>query len=430
MNRPRWDAAERALLAPHPRLGVPVPDYTGRSLPNVSATIARHAGLPREASSSLAPGLRTDLDPLREAVGTGPTVLFLLDAFGWSAFRQWVEHANTPFAERWGNLAEPITTTFPSTTTAALFSLSTGTPPGRHGLVGFHLWLPRWGLVADMIKMAPVSVPGRDLIGGSQGPPSGVTDVPTLFRSGVNAVAVSRDRFEGSGFTRLLYDGAEYCPYATASDLALRLEEILTRPQPPRVVSAYWDELDTVEHLRGPRPALFEFEMDRIAGLITHVARRLPKDLRQQATLLVTGDHGQVPTDRRRQVSLEQHAEVLRELARPPGGERRALYLSARPGRLDALRQGLAGVVPEGTRVLEAPEAVDAGLFGPLPHHPELLDRIGDLIVLPPVPTGLTYHAPGAGIPGHSLAGGHGGLDPAELLVPLVAGRWSDFLER
>jgi hypothetical protein len=70
-------------------------------------------------------------------------------------------------------------------------------------------------------------------------------------------------------------------------------------------------------------------------------------------------------------------------------------------------------------------EALDAGLFGPPPFHPEVEERLGDLLVLVPSPAGLTYLPPGASA-GRHLEGAHGGLEPDELAVPLVTGRLRD----
>ena len=72
--------------------------------------------------------------------------------------------------------------------------------------------------------------------------------------------------------------------------------------------------------------------------------------------------------------------------------------------------------------VLEMAEAVDSGLFGPPPYHPELLLRTGEILVVPPQPAGMTYSAPGNPVPRRIFGGAHSGLEREELWVPLVAG--------
>jgi len=108
-------------------------------------------------------------------------------------------------------------------------------------------------------------------------------------------------------------------------------------------------------------------------------------------------------------------------MARPLAGDRRSGYFSAKSGRLDALRAALEHHLPRGSRIVEVPEAIRAGLFGPPPHPPELAHRLGELLVFVPPPAGLTMVAPGRRESSLVLLGAHGGLAPEELVVPLVA---------
>ena len=122
--------------------------------------------------------------------------------------------------------------------------------------------------------------------------------VPSLFRRGVPAVAVSRDPFEGTGFTRVIYDGATFVGYFTGGDLAHSLVDVLSRPVPPPLIFAYWDDLDLAQHLRGPRPRLIDLELERVDALLASVVRRIAPSLARQTTVWITGDHGQVPMER------------------------------------------------------------------------------------------------------------------------------------
>lgn len=422
------DREVRELLRPLPELRLPSPAYRGQCIANIPATLwAASRGSPPPPEWGLLPGLVPSLDPFAGRAAAGPAVVFLVDGLGWYPFEQWARQ-DGPRRATWGARARPVTTVFPTTTTAALTSISTGVAPGTHGLVGYRQYLPRFGVVADVLRMSPVGVVGSDLLVHPGFRPSFVSGVPSVFRRGLRSVAVSRDRFEHTGFTRVLYDGAEFVPYATAADLAHRLVRVLGRRRPPPVVYTYWDELDTIQHLRGPgTPSLFELELDHVAGLVEYVARHLPGRRAQETTLLVTGDHGQVPSGRGSQVRIDRLPTVTREMAHPLGGDRRAGFFAAKPGRLPALTRALRRALPEGSRLLSTREVVGAGLLGPGPFHPELDSRLGELLVLVPAPWGMRDFLPGAPAPARHLFGAHGGLAPSELLVPLVAGALADF---
>ena len=137
--------------------------------------------------------------------------------------------------------------------------------------------------------------------------------------------------------------------------------------------------------------------------------------------MIVTGDHGQVPAEPAREVAIDGFPEIVAHLARPPTGDRRAAFLTARPGHVEELTSSLGRVLPAGHQIVSLPRALAAGLFGPPPYHPEISERLGDLLVLVPSPAGLTYRLPGARPRERFLRGAHGGLDPAELTIPLVS---------
>jgi Type I phosphodiesterase / nucleotide pyrophosphatase len=421
------DAEVRTLTTPVTRQGLPRPAYDGRSVANLLPTIARALGYSFSAGPALAPPLASDLDPFEGRRPEGTVVVLQVDGCGWYPFAGWSRPATDPLIAAWGKMARPITSVFPTTTVSALTSLSSGVPPGRHGLLGPLQYLPRFNLTADILRMSRSDRPGLEELVGPGWSPSDVSGVPSVFRRGVQGVALTRRRFDHTGFNRVLYDGAEFVGYSTASDLAHLLGELLRRSHPPPLVMVYWDELDTVHHLRGPSTELFEFEANRIAHLVAHVAERADVERQRSTHLFVTADHGQVPVDPARQIRVDLIPEIADEMARPLAGDRRAGYLTARWGRLEALTSALRRNLPPETRILPMADAVAAGLYGPPPYHPELVERLGDLLVLVPIPYGLLTPRLRVESRTPEFLGSHSGLEPEELLVPLVSGPLSAF---
>jgi len=417
-------------MLPDPRIAVPIPAYRGRSLGNLSSSLWAALSSGREGDSPPLPPLEGAVDPFRGGRSTGPVVVLLLDGLGWTALLESADRSPGGVAARWAPHARPLTSVFPTTTTVALTSLSTGAAPGQHGVLGHRLYLPRFGTVVEILRMSPVGVAAPETLIGPDWSPSAVSGVPSIFRRGVSGVALSRERFEGTGFTRLIYDGATFADYSTGSDLALSLAEILSRDDPPPLVLAYRDDLDVVQHLRGTRPELVDLELERADALLSFVARHLKPGIAAKTQVIVTGDHGQVPLAADRQLAVDREPTLLSHLSRPPSGDRRAAYFAARPGHLVALRETLEARLPQGGHLLDMPAAVEAGLFGPPPFHPELSERIGDLLLLLPSPGGVSYSVPGARSRPHRMIATHGGLEPAELLVPLVAGTLTELAPR
>ena len=131
----RGDPGVPELLAPSPTLGIPIPAYSGRSLPNVVASVVRAVGGPEGGDPPLAPPLTPDRDPFAGRRAEGPVLVLLADGLGWTSFDRWRHGGGRPWAARWGRRARPITTVFPTTTVPAVPRRKTvGAPETSDGL--------------------------------------------------------------------------------------------------------------------------------------------------------------------------------------------------------------------------------------------------------------------------------------------------------
>ena len=64
-----------------------------------------------------------------------------------------------------------------------------------------------------------------------------------------------------------------------------------------------------------------------------------------------------------------------------PTGENRLAYLHIKPGQVENIKEYIQKTWPEQFELIDPQQAVKAGLFGPGEPHPEIYNRIGDLIV-------------------------------------------------
>jgi hypothetical protein len=402
----------------------PVPAYHGASLPNLAVSAYLHAG--GEPFPGMLPPLDSRYGP--RGLPDGSTqVVFLVDSFGWKMFLDLLEdppgETGRKVASGLARFTRPITSVFPPTTSSALLSLSSGTAPGTHGIVGYTEYFPGWGAVLNTLRFSPPWAKVPDLAAGKRFVPADWMPIPTLSTRLNGSVAITKSEFQGSAFTRVLYDGAEFVGYLGLSDLVHQLLRVLTGPdrRRPPLVWVYWDLLDSVNHVYGPGPLFAREELTHLILALASVARQVPADTGRKVQVWITGDHGQMAVRPEGSHAVHEDATLLGLLDRPPAGERRAAFLKAREGRLEDLKRHLRQAYPEDWTVLEVPEAIRLGLLGPGPMHPELQSRLGDLLVLPGEGETLYSRPPGdRGPEEHFLWGTHGGLTPQELLVALT----------
>jgi hypothetical protein len=282
---------------------------------------------------------------------------------------------------------EPLSSMFPSTTTAHLTTLYTGLPVEVHGLYEWRVYEPRLDRVVMPLRF--VSEPdGAELPLG----PRELVPSPTLFeRLDVPCAVLQPAHIWPSRYGAAAFAGATVAAFTDLADGVRRLGT-------PGLSYLYWDAVDAAGHRFGPSSA--EFDAAAIAALDA-IEAALPRD----TLLLMTADHGQIGVDPGRVDHLDRiWPGLARHLRHGPTGSARDCFLHV--DEPDHVIEELTARLGERATVHRAADLFrDPG--------PALLERLGDVCVLP---------APGrmawvAAYPSHDVRfrGHHGGRTAAEL---------------
>ncbi len=401
-----------------------VPHYHGCSIANVTASVAQIYGAPLPTP----PLDAAILDGLTD--GIRRVVLVVVDALGYTKLLETLD-ANPQNGFHTllygGARLVPLTSVFPSTTTAALTTLWSGYTPAEHGFLGYQLFLRELGVRANMLEFSPVATQelAREQLLDSGLDPQNFLPVPslpqTLSSAGVSVDVLIAKPYVKSGLSRVQVRGAhEVRGFVTSSDMWVVLRQMLEQKQDERAVWAvYWGGADAVGHMYGASSPTLAAEIDNLAFSFTReFLNGLSPAARSGTLFLLTADHGQIDTPTDRVVFLEDHPELRSKLVMDFTGEPRAAYLYCRNGEIDHVRDYVANRLGDRFVVLDSPAALAAGLFGSGTVAPEAKYRIGDLTVV--AHTGDTLVEDRKQ---HLLLGRHGGLTEGEMLVPLIAAR-------
>src|SRR4051794_6591535 len=416
------DAASVAAVDGARRAGGVRPLHEGYAFAELPATVQRlllggDGGLPRAALG--------DVPERVERV-----VLVLLDAFGWRFFAR---HADEhPLLRRLladGTVAK-LTTQFPSTTTAHVTTLHTGRPVGEHGLYEWTIYEPGLDALVTPLLFSFAGDGTRDPLREAGVDPRALLPGDPIYRRlgarGVRCIAFQPASFTPSTYDGVLLDGAELHPYERLEDVITALGAALRAAPGPTYGYVYIDAVDACGHHDGPRSRAFQAESVRCLDAIDAGLGALPAG----TLVLLAADHGQVDVDPGRTLFVNElwpdvgahlrHDRRGRPLA--PAGSARDLFLHTAPGAHERVVAGLRELVGERAEVLATADLVAGGLFGPAP-GPRLLDRLGDVCVLPA--PGETVWWRDRGRFDMRFRGHHGGLTPAEaetFVGSLVAG--------
>jgi predicted AlkP superfamily pyrophosphatase or phosphodiesterase len=365
-----------------------LPDYAGACIANV---------VPRLLGGLSAPADGHDWLP-QAAEHARQVVLLVVDGLGWAQLRD--RAALAPILSAAAGIDRAITSVAPTTTAAALTSITTGRPPAGHGILGYRLAdgdrimnMLRWTLGADQDARRTVPVGTFQPIApfpGASGP------VPV----------VSKVDFGGTGFTAAHLGDSPLFAYRVSSSLALEVSHRLHEGAP--FVYAYYDGIDKVAHADGFGDH-YDAELVAVDRMVADVAAALPPG----AVLLVTADHGQIDVGSRVEMLGREAMGMVRFLS----GEGRFRWVHARPGAAADLTELLEARYGDSTWVRTREQLVADGWFGgPLPKR--FADRLGDVALIPFEP--IAFMDP-ADTGENRLVCRHGSLTTDEMLVPLVA---------
>ena len=396
-----------------------MPDYDGLCLANIPATVA--ALLNGELPGACSP-LHSELWR-GWADGVRRVILLLVDAVGYLQLREAMARGDVP---AWNRLAErgaffPITTVFPSTTNAVLTTLWTGHSPAAHGLLAYELYLREFGVAASALFFWPVAYHRHDLLVEWGLKPEDFIPVPAvgdvLGKQGIAVRTFVRETYAESALSQMHRRGLEQVDsFVDASDLWVSLRRALRESQAERLfISAYWDVVDGIGHKYGPNDDSWPTELRNIGYMLEEeFLRRLTPAEREGTLLIVTADHGLVPTPPRVAIKLDDHPALRDALLIPPMGEARVPFFYPHPDQREVVRAYLGGELSDAFVTLERNAVLESGLLGPGPIYRETPYRLGDLVALA---RGNHYLAKQE--KSLKMLGRHGGLSPAEMLVPL-----------
>jgi hypothetical protein len=329
-------------------------------------------------------------------VGAAQVVLLVLDGLGWEQLQERPGLAPTMTAMAGG----PITTVAPSTTAAALTSITLGVPPAVHGILGYRLRVDG-DRVLNVLRWKTAGGDARPSI-----PPEAFQPLEAF--GGLKAPVVTRADVAESGFTRAHMAGARMYGWRMPSTLVATVATLLRDGE--RFVYAYYDGVDKVAHEFG-FGAIYDGEVVAADRLVHDVVDVLPPG----AVVLVVSDHGQVDVGDR-VMSLDAEVAGLTTML---SGEGRFRWLHATAGAAERLADAARRHYDDVAWVRTRDEAAAEGWFGG-PLRPESAGRLGDVVIAPSQPLAVLDPAD----PGEQwMRCRHGSLTPAEMLVPLLASR-------
>lgn len=390
-----------------------LPQYNGRSLANVPATVARLLDVPFKG----APPLEKQLwQPLGSDIQR--VIVILVDALGWNLIQR-EQEALAPFLKK-AQVVDTITSVFPSTTVNALSSVWTGTPPAQHGLVGLRLFFPEYAVLGQMIKFKPNfhDVPNALVKAGLK--PKDFLAVPgaggQFVRNRVAVHAFKGHEIVDSALSQMHGRGITADHGATTiADMLVQTCDLIEGNLDKKLFAyLYWPTVDTLSHAYGPFGKAVAAEAHAILHQIeTILMEGLSTAGKAGTAVCIMSDHGQTVVPTSQHVYIDDHPKLNSMLLMRSAGEPRVPILFAKQGKVADVINYINSELGELAVAIATDKALEMGLFGTGPYAPHTRDRLGDVIMI--MRSGALYLNPEEVNKARKLRGRHGSLTADEM---------------
>ena len=404
------DGVERALRDRHQRDGYLFPAYDGYCFGNVPDTVRTvlDAGGRRALPSDVFEGVDTAVDTV---------VLVLIDGFGLQAWKRHRGRCDVLDRLTEEGTVTPLTSIYPSETAAAITTLETGRLPCEHGRIGWNVYEPETDTAFLPLGWEVKTGASEEYVSEES-----ITECESLYSkmsdAGIDCHRLQPFDSGGGDVTHHTYDDLD--------SFGKRLSAVVAESDDAGYVYAYLPHVDHVSHAEGTDSQAFGETVAAVCEQISDWLAGIDDRAAEETLLLVTADHGHVNAAPDRNIDLSANSTVMANLRQHVNGtpvrmagSPRNVHLHLQEGTVSETRRALADY---DARIFTRQEALDCDMFGDRPVTGRFRRRCGDLVV--------THRELGMWFgdvePDElSLVGMHGGLHPAEMLVPFAAARIS-----
>lgn len=330
----------------------------------------------------------------RESKKAKIKVLLVLDGLGYHQLLSHIEKLKTLASFN----VSVIDSVLPTTTAAALTSITTTCSPSEHGLLGYRMLVGnssvlnvlRWQIkepndaisLYDPVQLQPIE--------------------PFL---GSNPSIVTRSEFKQTGFTLAHLRASKFFGWRVTSSIPVMVKQLISEGE--RFIYVYYDGIDKAAHEHGLGD-FYKAELEFVDSFVAKLINCMPNN----SCLIITSDHGQVEIQQN-PITLEKEIMACVSLM---SGEGRFRWIHAKHGLEKNVYEALKDSYSELAWVKTKQELIDQKWFGAFKNI-ELTSRLGDVALIAKKPVAFLDPDDVGEL---KLVSRHGSATIQEVQVPLM----------
>ena len=397
------------------------PAYGGSSIAEIPISVLEFFGIKADRPTLKA----TNLKQLK----ADRLLFFLVDGLGYSHFTRAMPQS--PFLTKLavdGDLY-PLTSVFPSTTSAALTTLHSGLTPQEHGLPEWHVYFEEFDSIVATLPFRLMNSLQTDSLTELGGKGTMLYEGPTVYEQlaahDIPSFMFILEDYAGTVYSSSVHRGSMLLPFRDGPDLMRQLIDKLPGTKGPAYFFVYWGKIDSIAHQYGPNTPEHLQSIQQFTALVEHefLTKITPEDANDTLVLL-SADHGHVDIKGDELIYLNRYPIIGDSLERSknnrlilPSGSPHDVFLYIKPEKLHEVAHFFKSELKNKAEVLLVNDAIKLGLFGINSPSATFKRRIGNLLILPR-PGHHVWYEFFPSLP-FEMLGIHGGLTQDEMMVPL-----------
>ena len=342
-------------------------------------------------------------------------ILYILDGFGMNLLNKFA--TSSKFLNK--NLISPITSVFPSTTSAAITSIISGKTPWEHGAIGWTLYfkefaknidyLPNWDSITYKTQNAKkyniIDYIGADNIFNKIS--NTAHDIQQFYLTH-KELSQSSNILRNSGT-------AEIIPYQDSKHLYKTLNKLILKSNSTRkLIFVYSSSPDNIEHHHG----VYADEVEKFIQETDSALEKLSLQLKgTDTTILISADHGLIDVDK--YFYVNEDVKLFDSMIMPTFPEPRFISFFVKKHKMKQFEEAFQKYEDK-FLLFERDEFLKHKFLGNGKMHPKIDDFIGDYMAIAISDSAMKSIYMQNGKWKKEFYAHHAGLTEDEMLVPLI----------
>jgi len=366
---------------------------------------------------------KPDTGLLKEYSDVDKILFIYLDGVGYEKFKSILHPRIKEEVNR-------LSSIYPTTTANIVTSLTTLSPPQRHAVLEWNLYVPELGLLIEPLPMRTYHSQINDELCMENISPGKIIMAKRFFkqirRKGIKIISFLRGYIASNCYSKYLFKDAILYPYINPTDLSYTIRVKLEEEVKPSIYYIYIEGVDSIRHLYGSNTPQYLIDLKYTMKIL--VENLCSNPIKGDDVLLVfTSDHGIVDVKRDNVIFLDKLYPSLKKYVRRDkkglpliSGSPRNVYIHVKEGYIDRVFKKLKSL-PINSLILSKDDIIRDLMKNP---GKAAESRLGDIIILPRPDTAIWYrHYRGEMI---RTVGLHGGLSPDEIDIPILFIRYNE----